>query len=417
LDDCIVIRFIGPAAAVSDTVSLHKISEHRKMNTYSATVAILQRRLTDYRVPLFEALRVALRASGIDLLLVHEQPTPAERVKMDVGHLPWAIAVSNHYLHVAGKDLVWQHLPVEVAHADLLILTQENSILSNYVHLLKRRLGGPRVAFWGHGLNFQSAAPAGLRERWKRLWLNQADWWFAYTELTVGHLLQADFPRERITCLNNALDTVGLKRDLAAVSEADLAGLREAHGIPAMAQVGLFCGSLYPDKRLDLLLDAARLVHQQRPEFVLAIIGDGLDGACLREQAAALPWVKILGHLRGREKAAWFRLADVLLNPGLVGLLVLDGFAAGLPMVTTATPHHGPEIAYLHGGENGLVAGDSPQTYADAVLSLLCDPKERQRLGANALAASSEYSVENMANHFAQGVSRCVASQQARTPE
>ena len=377
-------------------------SEHR------VRVVILQRRLTHYRVPFFETLRSVLDAEEIDLMLVHGQPSPFELSKQDQGRISWAVEVTNHYRRVAGVDLVWQPLPRSVERADLLVVTQENKILSNYLHLLKRHVNGPKVAFWGHGMNFQSSAPAGARERWKRFWLMQVDWWFAYTERSVEHLLRAGFPRARITCLNNALDTQGFKRELAAVGEADLAALRAAHGILSEALVGLYCGALYPDKRLDLLLSAARIIHHQCPKFVLAIMGDGPNGPWVRSQVEKLPWVKILGPLRGQAKAAWFCLADVLLNPGLVGLLVLDGFAAGLPMITTATARHSPEIAYLRDGDNGLVAGESPQNYADAVLSLLFDPNERQRLGANALAASLEYSVQNMAENFARGIKGCL---------
>lgn len=373
-------------------------------------VAVLQRRLTHYRLPFFEALREELRTKGTELVLVHGQPAPTELAKKDQGHLPWAVEVRNRYRRVLGKDLVWQPLPREARDADLLIFTQENSILSNYVHLIKRRLGGPKVAYWGHGVNFQSDAPAGLRERWKRLWLNQVDWWFAYTELTVEHLLRAGFPRAHITCLNNAVDTQGFKRELAAVTDAALMRLRETHAIQANTSVGLFCGSLYPDKRLDLLLSAAELVRKQRPDFVLAIMGDGPSAPWLRTRAEKLTWVKILSSLRGEPKAAWFRLADISLNPGAAGLIVLDSFAAGLPMITITSARHGPEIAYLIHGENSLIVGDSPQTYADTILSLLSDKAERKRLGANALAASALYTVENMARNFAEGVSRCVAS-------
>lgn len=373
------------------------------------TVAILQRRLTHYRTPFFEALKVELGSRGIALILVHGQPAKIELTKKDEGHLPWATVVHNRYLRIAGKDLVWQPLPPEAKGADLLVFTQENSILSNYAHLLRRRLGGPKVAYWGHGVNFQSDAPAGLRERWKRLWLNQVDWWFAYTELTVERLLRAGFPAARITCLNNAVDTLEFKRDLAAVSDADLTALRAQHNIPRQAQIGLFCGSLYPDKRLDLLLAAADIMHNQQPEFVLAVMGDGPDGAWLRAQALNRPWLKILGPLKGSTKAKWFRLADILLNPGLVGLLVLDSFSAALPMITTATARHSPEIAYLGNGENGLVVEDSPLGYAQAALSLLADEAERQRLGANALVASTRYTVENMASNFAHGIRQCLS--------
>ena len=43
----------------------------------------------------------------------------------------------------------------------------------------------------------------------------------------------------------------------------------------AGAPVGLYCGSLYPDKRLDLLLAAAEKVHEKHPGFRLVVVGDG----------------------------------------------------------------------------------------------------------------------------------------------
>ena len=55
-------------------------------------------------------------------------------------------------------------------------------------------------------MNFQSAAPNGLREQWKKVMLKHVDWWFAYTNRTVDILCQAGYPRNRITCLDNAIE-------------------------------------------------------------------------------------------------------------------------------------------------------------------------------------------------------------------
>jgi len=132
-----------------------------------ARVVITQHRLLHYRQAFFERLREAGAGRGIEIRLVHGQPSPAEALKKDVGHLPWADEMRNRFLRVRGVDLIWQPYPRDLRDADLVVLIQENRILSNYPWLL--RLGVPpaqRIAYWGHGRNLQSAAPQGLRERW-----------------------------------------------------------------------------------------------------------------------------------------------------------------------------------------------------------------------------------------------------------
>ena len=179
-------------------------------------VVVLQHRLLHYRTALFEQLRA--NCAGIELHLVHGQATRREQAKKDEGSLSWANKVENRAWEVGDRDWIWQPFPQHLRDADLVLLMQENRLLSNYPFLLKRFFTGPKIAFWGHGANFQSDAPAGLREQWKRWWLTRVDWWFAYTQPTVDIVRAAGFPAERITRLDNAIDTGGFKRALAAIS-------------------------------------------------------------------------------------------------------------------------------------------------------------------------------------------------------
>ena len=68
----------------------------------------MQRSLTQYRVPFFEALREALAARGVRLRLVVGDPTAAERARGDEGVLPWAEHVACRY--AIGGRLCWQDL-------------------------------------------------------------------------------------------------------------------------------------------------------------------------------------------------------------------------------------------------------------------------------------------------------------------
>lgn len=379
------------------------------MNT---KVAILQHRLLHYRVDFFQRLHDELARHGVELMLVHGQASAAEAVRKDEGHLPWATRVRNRFLGVAGKDLIWQPLPPSARDADLCVMIQENRVLSNYPLILRRRLAGagaPPLAFWGHGRNFQTTAPSGWRERWKSLMLRQVDWWFAYTSMTVDHLRASGFAADRISNLNNAIDVSAFRRQIEAVPEAELARWRTELGLGDGQRIAVFCGSMYPEKKLDLLLAAADRIRAALPDFHLLMIGDGPGAAEVRAAAASRPWLHVLGVRKGADKAALFRLACVQLNPGLVGLHVLDAFSAGLPMITTARALHSPEIAYLQGGTTGLVIDDErPEVYADAVTALMGDEARLQAMRSACLEAAGRYTLDNMVSNFARGVLDCL---------
>lgn len=372
------------------------------------TVVITQPRLTRYREPFFEALRQRCQAMDIDLHLVHGQAGAQDKSKQDEGHLPWAHRVENRIITIAGRELVWQAMPRALASADLIIITQENRLLSNYPLLLSRLWSPRRIAYFGHGANFQSPHPDGLRERWKRFLLTRVDAWFAYTGRTREILLAAGYPEQRITVVNNAIDTEGFRAELAAVTPERLAALREKVGAGETAPIGLYCGSLYADKRLDFLLDAADRIHAALPDFHLLIVGDGPSRPALEAMTTDKPWIHILGALHGMEKATCFRLAGIVLNPGLVGLHILDAFCAGLPLVTMRDSRHSPEIAYLDNGRNGFMVDGDTNHYADTVLGLLQQPERLAEAGRHALAAAGRYTLAAMVENFAGGIARCL---------
>ena len=372
-------------------------------------VIILQHRLLHYRLGLFELLRERCLARGIELHLVHGQPTRRELVKNDVGTLPWADVVKNRYWEIGERDWLWQPLPKHLHDADLVIVMQESRLLSNYVLLLSRLWSKRKLGYWGHGINFQSDAPNGLREKWKTLLLKKVDWWFAYTQMTVDILIKTGYSANQITSLNNAIDTGAFKQALATVSDADLALERNALGIASTAPVGIFCGSLYPDKKLEFLIASIDIIHHKSPEFHCLVLGDGPSMPYMREASISRPWLHLLGVTKGTQKALYFRMADFMLNPGLVGLHIVDAFCAGLVMATTSGARHSPEIAYLQAGINGIMTGDNVEDYALAILALMADQNLLETYKNAALASADIYTLNNMVEQFVNGISRCLA--------
>ena len=375
-------------------------------------VTILQRRLVQYRVPLFERLRARCDDAGIDLRVVYGDPSPTDARRDDSGALAWGDDVASRWFTVRGHELLWQPCPASARRSELLVLTQENKILSNYPLLAARALGrstGRRLAYWGHGQNLQSTNPDGLSEQWKRLLLTRVDWWFAYNERRRAKLVDDGFPAERTTALENAIDNVGFVADLAAVSDAQLDGLRASIDLAPGAPLGLYCGALYADKRVDQLADVGKLVAERDPTFRLVVIGDGPARGDLERRLAGAPWATCVGAVYGIDKAAWFRLATVQISPGAVGLHVLDSFAAGVPLFTTTSALHGPEIDYLDDGRNGFVVDDAPAAQADAILGLLADPDRLRIVSEAGRRDADRYTLDNMVDNFLGGITACLA--------
>lgn len=371
-------------------------------------VLVVQRRLTHYRVPFFEGVQARLADSGIRFTLAHGEPTPQEHEKRDEGVMDAALRLPTHYW-LDGR-LCWQPLAPLLAQHDYVVVPQENKMLNNLPLLLGRR--HCRVGLWGHGRNFQSAGActAGLAQRLKAALSRQADWWFAYTEFSAEVVRGFGYPAERITVLNNTIDTAALARAIAQARATPVPALRTAHGLPANGPLGLYLGSLYAEKRLDLLVDGAERLRAGHPDLHVAVVGAGPEAAWLRQRASGLPWLHILGPRQGRDKAELLACADVMLNPGLVGLGILDAFVAGLPMVTTDCDLHSPEIAYLRHGDNGLMSAPTAEAFARALDSVLNDAPLAQRLREGSLRSAVDYGMAAMVERFCTGMHAWAAS-------
>ena len=367
-------------------------------------VLVVQRRMAHYRLPFFELLRSELRDRNVELRVAFGDDSPAELQRDDAGDLTWAHRLATRYFF--DGRLCWQPLGKVMNGTAMVVLTPENRLICNlYAQYLRREL---RIGLWGHGGNFQGD-PNSLRERFKRVTSRRADWWFAYTNLSVPLIERCGFPHERITVLNNAVDTTALASMRRAVTPQRLERLRSELGIEGR-HVGAFVGSLYEEKRIDFTLDAAARIHSSFPVFEFLIAGAGPKSAVVERFCAANPWAKYLGMRTGQDKVDLLALAGVMIHPGAVGLSVLDSFACGVPLATTDCGLHGPEIAYLTNDVNGLLTADTLEAYASGVLDLLKDPSRIARLQAGCRKSAAEFTVENMARNFADGVVGCLAA-------
>lgn len=376
-----------------------------------ARVAIVQEAVLHYRQRFYELLRERLEEDGIELILVQSNDLSAEDVWDSAVELPWSHRVPLRRLRVGRRELLWQPCLDLLRDCDLVIVEQASRHVLNYLLLARQLLGRGKVALWGHGRNFTTDDASRVGEFAKARWSRLAHWWFAYNQRSADVIAALGVPEERITVLNNTVDTLSLQRRIASIPTEQLEKTREDLGIEG-DHVGLYLGGLATEKRLGYLFEASDVVRSAVPDFVLIVAGAGPEEGKVRDFAAMRPWVRVVGSAHGEKKARLLAAAQVVMMPAWAGLVVLDAFAAGIPIAVSAQWEHPPEVAYIEHGTNGLVINDDrdPTRFGNAVADLLLDAAYRSELREGCLAAARRYSLEAMVENFVTGVERALAS-------
>lgn len=362
-------------------------------------VVILQRVVPHYRVAFFKYLENYCQNSQIHIRLLHglERPGTVPKSVRDQLDFPQDnVFVDNSYWNIGTYELVLQKIFGKVGAADLVIVEQANRLLINYWLLVQRWLfrSLPKLAFWGHGRNWQGN-PDSISEKLKKRLTTKADFWFCYTDQSAQSLIYV--PDNKKIVVHNAIDTTRLLNDIAYV--------RSQEQLAKKSRQLIFCGRLHPDKRLDMLFVALLLIKKELPQLEMHFLGTGPCADMVTSFCDSNPWCHYHGELIGIAKARFLWQSSLLVIPGLVGLVVLDAFAAQTPLVTTNfAGRHSPEIDYLVHMKNGLVTDYAADAFAKAIIEVLQCPQTLAKLRRECQSAVKKYTVENMAQRFHQGI-------------
>jgi len=157
----------------------------------------------------------------------------------------------------------------------------------------------------------------------------------------------------------------------------------------------LYVGQLHGGQYVELVLKAAALTQQEIPSVRVLIVGDGYQRRELERLAAELKLscVTFVGAVPREEVPAYVAAADVCVaafeaNPVTEcksPLKIAEYLAAGKPIVASDVG----EVSRMIGESGVLVPPGNAEELAAAILRLLNDPSERQRLGCLARARAT----------------------------
>ena len=211
------------------------------------------------------------------------------------------------------------------------------------------------------------------------------------------------FQKEKITIVQNAIDTKSLVNYYDNMADAEILKLKNDFKIGS-GPFGLYCGGMYNEKRLDFLLESCKKIKNEISSFEMLFLGAGPDDYKVKTAANEQEWIYYFGTKFNDEKVPFFKIADVFLMPGLVGLAILDSFSMQTPIITTDYPFHSPEIEYLENGINGLMVGNTLEEYTKSVIDLLNNSERLKKLKENCRKSSELYTIETMVSNFQNGI-------------
>jgi glycosyltransferase involved in cell wall biosynthesis len=163
--------------------------------------------------------------------------------------------------------------------------------------------------------------------------------------------------------------------------------LRQRYGLRADRPLILSVGRLSPEKRIDVVLDAAARLRQ---DAQFAIAGSGPEQARLRTRADRLGLgdrVHFLGFVPAADLPGLYRLADIFTiasEAELQSLTTMEAMATGLPVVAVDACALGELVRHGHNGF--LCRPGSTCELAASLDRLLADDALRARMSSASLA-------------------------------
>ena len=203
-------------------------------------------------------------------------------------------------------------------------------------------------------------------------------------------LIQQNIAKQRhIKVLGHgSLAGVDLARfNSAAVSELCSSALQQRLHLTSERLVFLFMGRITEDKGVFELLDATQKLLSEGYNFDILIAGpfEQFIEKTIRDKAQAISIDRIQFTGFCDKPQEYFAIADVLCLPSYregFGTVVIEAAAMGVPSIGSAI--YGLSDAIIDGDTGLLVEPRSVEALADAMRSMINDPKQRKKMGVAA---------------------------------
>jgi len=351
-------------------------------------LGILQRVLTDYRVPFFDFVAGQFPA-GVEIAA--GEPRPEEQIVPGQPKICGFHTIRNIHVLKGGMYLCQQVGVIEWLEA-----WQPDALI---VEANPRYLATPQIVRWMHQhkkpvVGWGLGVPGGgtLRGNLRLTFLKQFDAILTYSRSGWSQYTEIGIPAESVFVAPNA----------AAFRPVGAAPVHRLsfENTPAVV---IFVGRLQARKRVDLLLQAcSQLEPDIQPDLV--IVGDGPERSALQVMAGQIyPKTEFTGDLRDTDLDDQFRAADLFVLPGTGGLALQQALSFTLPAI--AAEGDGTQMDLVRPDNGWLVKPGDLESLKSALRQALRNPLDLMIKGQESFRiVRDEVNMESMAGAFESAV-------------
>ena len=238
---------------------------------------------------------------------------------------------------------------------------------------LSRRMGTTPLVITNHGM-VSTNVPGWIQMMYTpfaRWTVESADRIICYTKEDAQAIMALGADEDHITIIRNGIDVNLFTPGPEGPNE--------------IIQI-VWSGRFVPGKAVDILVDAFAIAAREIKELRLLLVGDGPQKEQIERQIARLNLedrVRIIPYVPNKEMPQVYRNSNIfMLTSHYEGVprTVLESMSCGLPVICTDLPQLRPIV-----GDCGCLVNDSStKEFAEAILRLAADHRERRRMGAKA---------------------------------
>jgi len=308
---------------------------------------INQKKVPNYRIPVYNYLSTYLKRKGYSLTIVSEGTEEGNTHQIEFDHK----VISLSFLKLA-------RFIIELD-PDVIIYWVNLRHLYLFPILLLTKILRKKAIYWGHGVDLLGKRTMRLKYSFYSI-----EHWLSDAIILYGEHLRKNVKgqfQDKVFIANNTLHFNKYK-----IKPAEKNNFLSKYNITTSKNI-ICMGRMQKRKRLDHLFRAFELLN--RHDIGLILVGPDSDGI-LRDVHGGN--IYKLGPIYGDEMLNLLSAADVFCLPGAIGLSIVDAFYCGLPIVTE-NGDASPEIMYLQDGVNGFIVPRGDVHQLASKLQLLLD--------------------------------------------
>jgi glycosyltransferase involved in cell wall biosynthesis len=334
------------------------------MKSSAIKVAIFPDNFANYRVPVFKAIG---RLANVELTVYSPRPRSApgsvkSASELDNVRTGDAFHVRNTRHLYLGRYRTWTVNLLSVlfrGEYDLVISWGEVYNLSTWLALLMAKLTKTKMVLWTHGLY---GTEKRIKGKAREIYYDLAEALLLYGDNSRLLLEKRGLDSKKLLVIYNSLDYDTQKKLRNNIQRSEVLNFRRSMFGETAGKVKLLLivGRMIEVRRLDVALDALKLLNNKEDNYRFVVIGDGPMKSKYEARARHLGLsqaVIFVGEVfEERILASYFVASDLGVCPGSIGLFAVHAHAYGLPVCTHdgSLTRQKPEVEIIKNEHTGF---------------------------------------------------------------